>query len=311
MTPTTSQKQGLVPRIPREDDAPPPNSRPDKEAILDDNYALMAATDFYNGMCATEGRRRIESARHLETEMSHFERAMVLQVAAFYLLRPHLPFAEPKLCAANALAFSIFDHLRQGWTSLTENYCLVAMTIARNVLEAVVFLTAIGVGTAADFSERPNAGIDGWLAGWSRDKFKAGSIQGLISLIDQELRKGSSPGGQSEWARSTLGLWRIVRSWAHADWVPIATSGEVHHIDEDARTLAVSFGGQLPSQETSKLVGYLYSHFAVDALFALGLAFTVQLADHAEWRRRTEDLVEQHHRWSRTIDSAWAASQKT
>jgi hypothetical protein len=272
---------------------------------MDDTSAMTYASDFYDAMCAAEVNRRREATRLLETELSYLRRAMILQVSAFFLLRPHLPFTDRKPSAANVLGFSIFDHLRQGWSALLNNYCLVSMTIGRNVFEAIVFLTAIGVSIAADFRGHPNAKIDAWLDRWWRDKFKAGTVQHLITQIDDEIRRGSTDSNKSNWASSAESLWLIVRSWAHAAWVPIGMSGTpIKQSNEDASTPAISFGGQLPTPETSKLVGYFYSHFAVDAVFALGMAFTPQLAVYSEWWKHKDDLITEHQQWSRSIGIA-------
>ena len=270
---------------------------------MDDKSALESASRLYGAMLAADAQRRTDSARLLATELAYFERAMILQVSAFLLLRPHLPFSERKPSAANAPAFSIFDHLRHGCRALLENYSLVSMTLGRNIFEAIVFLTAIGVGIAGDFRGEPNEGIDSWLTDWWRDKFRPGTVQRLVGCVDSEMRRSSRRAGQSEWARSTNTLWRIVRSWAHAAWVPIGSAGApIQQSDSTSSTLAISFGGQLPSPEMQRLVGTVYSQFAVDALFALGLAFTPQLAECTEWWQRKDQLVAEHQQWSRTID---------
>jgi hypothetical protein len=272
--------------------------------MMDEQTALGIASHFYDAIGGVEGERRLRSPEFLEAERLYFQKAMVLQVSAFPLLDQHFPFTDPKQYAASALGFSIFDHLRQGWLSLEENYCLVSMTIARNIFEAVVFLTAIGVGTAADFGGRSKTKIDTWLARWWKDEFEPGTVLKLIDLVDKEMSKRSTSVGKSEWARSSENLWRAIRGWAHANWVPIARSGvQVKYKQEQGETPAISFGGQLSSPEQSKVVGYLYAHFAVDAVFALGLAFTPQLADHSEWWRRKDTLMTEHHKWSRSIDS--------
>lgn len=271
---------------------------------IDEQSALAIASHFYDTIFSVKGERRLRSAELLEAERSYFQKAMVLQVSAFLLLNHHFPFTDHKQYAASALGFSIFDHLRQGWLSLEENYCLVAMTIARNIFEAVVFLTAIGVGTAADFAGRSNTKIDAWLARWWKDKFEPGTVLKLIDLVDKEMRRRSTSVVKSEWARNSENLWRAIRGYAHANWVPIATSGvQVKYKHEQGETPAISFGGQLSSPEQSKMVGYLYSHFAVDAVFALGLAFTPQLADHTEWWRRKDTLMTEHHKLRRSIES--------
>jgi hypothetical protein len=271
--------------------------------VMDEKAALDDASNFYDSMCSAETGRRRELAGLLDTELSYLHGATVLQVAAFYLLRQHIPFVERKPAAGNALAFSIFDHLRVGSNALLDNYCLVSMTMARNIFEATLFLTAIGIGVAADYRKQPNAKINEWLEGWWRDKFKPGTVQELITCIDLEMRLGLNDGEESYWSHSAKAIWKIVRSWAHAAWVPIGTSGPfVKPSGEETSTPAISFGGQLIGIESTKLVAYLYSHFAVDALFALRLTFTPQLADYTEWWKRTEELVVAHHQWSQHID---------
>jgi len=273
--------------------------------MMNEQTAIALASHFCETIGATERRRSIRSAEWLELERSYFQKAMVLLVSAFLLLDRHFPFTDPKQYAASALGFSIFDHLRQGWLSLEQNYCLVSMTIARSIFEAVVFLTAIGVGTAADFGGRSNATIDAWLAKWWKDEFEPGTVLKLIGLVDREMRKRSTSNRQSEWARSSEVLWRTIRGWAHAGWVPIATSGvRVRYKEEQDNRPAISLGGSLASFEQSKAVGYLYSHFVVDAVFAMRLAFTVQFADYVEWSRRVDTLTTEHRRWARSIDSS-------
>lgn len=265
--------------------------------------ALDDASKFYNAMCSAESGRRKELANLLETELSYLHKAMVLQVAAFFLLAQHVPFAERKPAAGNALAFSIFDHLRVGSSALLDNYCLVSMTIGRNIFEATLFLTAIGAGVAADYRKKPNEKINKWLDSWWSDKFMPSTVHELITAVDAEMNHGSNVGEEPYWSHSAKEIWKIVRSWAHAAWVPIATSGRfVKQNGEETVTPAISFGGQLRGIESTRLVAYLYSHFAIDALFALRLTFTPQLADYADWWKRTEQLVVAHQQWSRNLN---------
>lgn len=270
---------------------------------MDERTALAIASHFYETMGTVEGERRSRSAKLLGAERSHFQKAMILQISAFLLLNQHFPFAHARQYAASALGFSIFDHLRQGWFSLEENYCLVSMTIARNIFEAVVFLTSIGVSTAADSKGWSNTKIDEWLAKWWRDDLRGGTVLQLINLVDQEIGKRSCTAAKSEWARTSESLWRTIRGWAHANWVPIATSGvQVNYRPEEGKTPAISFGGHLSSAEQLQRVAYLYTQFSVDAVFALGLAFTPQLADYTEWWRRKDALMNEHHEWRCSID---------
>jgi len=198
--------------------------------FITEESALEKAVSFYEELPSIEKDRYSPPLQLLEAEESYFREAMILQIAAFALIRNHFPFEDrgEYTYAANTLAFSTFDHLRRGWLCILEGYYRVAMTIARNVFEATVFETAIGVGLAADFKKasdtHSNNLIYKWLSEWWRGEFKAGTVQKLISLVEKELNKRGT-GGETVWAKNAKTMWETLRGWAHANWESMALSG--------------------------------------------------------------------------------------